>query len=273
MQKKTCLREKTCLFNPYVAEKCVGGDLVYRVCQEQYYAYDEWERLIYADLPGEGEYYFCYEETSMEDSMEASMVPYAFLEVYPRFCSFNRLAKEDYSFMDVPKGGEEAFLRQAGLTKEDILHEYQWQNESGDGIVWSHEAVCLTVYYDKEKETGCGYFAYPKEDFTDMSGFMFRGCEKIKLSETEDPYGVLAPYYTEGKPYISFIPLEDMFQWESSSYECKYDKDRLMYIWMYGTGSDTERFYIYEDDNDMPAYCLNVRRGTNDGITLFEFEP
>lgn len=256
------LKEKKCWLNPYVSKNCVNSKYCSFVCEEQYYVYDELERLIYASLQGEGEYYFCYEEDAM--------TPYAYLEPHLLFCNFYRLEEKDYSYMDVPEGGVDAFLCQAGLTKQDLFCEYQWHNESSiDTVIWSHDDICLTLYYDKEKEVGCGYFEYPGESFSDMEGFMFKGCEKLECKEA-DTYAVYADYH-DGKTNIYRIPLDELFQFDSWQYDCKYDNDRLMYIWLYGTNRDTERVYIYDKDSDYPSYCLNLV--WDYGITLFEFVP
>lgn len=242
------LQEKRCWFNQNVSTACV---------EEQYCVYDETERLLYADLQGEGEFYFCYEEDAM--------TPYACLELEP-LGSFYRLEVEDHGWMDVPKGGEEAFLRQAGLTKQDLFYEYQWHNESSfDTVIWAHDDVCLTLYYDKEKEVGCGYLEYPEESLTDMRGFMFKGCEKVDCREI-DPYAVYASYYNEQEDIYN-RPLEELLGYETWQIVFSYDNDRLMRILMW----DTERIYIYDGDSDHPSYCLNLVEGTWPGITLFEF--
>ena len=107
-----------------------------------------------------------------------------------------------------------------------------------------------------------------------MSGFMFKGCVEIDCREN-DPYGVFALYEGDSMDeiYLSSLSpeeLPDAFGHESL-YICEYDGEKLMRIWMYGTGSDTTRFFIYEGGSDMPSYCLNLVSGFTHGATLFKF--
>lgn len=185
------------------------------------------------------------------------------------------LAEQDcHNRVNVPRDGVDAFLSQVGLSRQDKFHEYRWHNESSHTIAWSHSDVVLTLYFDPERELGCGYLDYPEETFTDMDGFMFKGCIEIDCKET-DPYGVFALYEGDSMDeiYLGNLPpekLPDAYEYESL-YVCEYDGERLMRIWMYGTGSDTERFFIYDGDSDMPSYCLNLVDGVTHGATLFKF--
>lgn len=258
------LQEKVYQFNEEVfRNKGVGGN--------QHYVYDELERLLYVEYEWPetfGDCYLIYEGDSM--------IPMAYFQPHYYFSELVRLEEQDYhNRIEVPRDGVEAFLRQVGLSTQDKLHEYQWHNESSaDTIIWSHSDVALTLYYDPERELGCGYLDYPGETLIDMSGFMFKGCVEIDCREN-DPYGVFARYEGDSMDEIDLgsLPLEelpDAFQHESL-YVCEYDGERLMRIWMYGTGADTERFYIYDGDSDVPAYCLNLVSGFTHGATLFKF--
>lgn len=255
------LQEKVYQFNEGVfGNKGVGGN--------QHYIYDELERLLYVE----------YEPYTFEDCYLIyegdSMIPTAYFQ--PFYSEFVRLEEQDYhNRIEMPRDGVEAFLSQVGLSMEDKLHEYQWHNESSaDTIIWSHSDVALTLYYDPERELGCGYLDHPGEMFTDMSGFMFKGCVEIDCREN-DPYGVFALYEGDSMDeiYLSSLSpeeLPDAFGHESL-YICEYDGEKLMRIWMYGTGSDTTRFFIYEGGSDMPSYCLNLVSGFTHGATLFKF--
>lgn len=229
---------------------------------EQRYVYDGQERLQYAQLDINGEYYLIYEGDSM--------TPSAYLEVYPFYSRFVRMEERDYyGRVELPGYGIDAFLHQTGLSPQDQFYKYQWHNESSiDTGIWSHSDISLTLYFDPERELGCGYMDYFGEPFEDMSGFMFRGCMEIDC-KGNDPYGVFVFY--DGT--LGSLPPEELpnaYEHESM-YVCDYDGDRLMRIWMYGTGSDTERFFIYDGDSKVPSYCLNWVYGTRDIITLFKF--
>ena len=258
------LQEKVYQFNEGVfRNKGVGGN--------QHYVYDELERLLYVEYERpttHGDCYLIYEGDSM--------IPTAYFQPGYYYSELVRLEEQDYhNRIEVPRDGVRAFLSQVGLSMEDRLHEYQWHNESSaDTIIWSHSDVALTLYYDSERELGCGYLDYPGETLTDMSGFMFKGCVEIDCREN-DPYGVFARYEGDSMDEISLGSLSpeklpDAFQYESL-YVCEYEGERLMRIWMYGTGSDTERFFIYDGDSNVPAYCLNLVSGFTHGATLFKF--
>lgn len=236
-----------------------------------HYVYDELERLLYVEH-GRREFfdtcYMIYEGDSM--------IPAAYLELSYYFLKFVPLAEQDYhNRVNVPRDGVDAFLSQVGLSRQDKFHEYRWHNESSfDTVIWSHSDVVLTLYFDPERDLGCGYLDYPGETLTDMDGFMFKGCIEIDCKET-DPYGVYALYEGDSMDEIHLgnLPpeeLPDTYEYESD-YICEYDGKRLMRIWMYGTGSDTERFFIYDGDSDMPLYCLNLVNGVTHGATLFRF--
>ncbi|MDE6641030.1 MAG: hypothetical protein K2K63_10920 [Acetatifactor sp.] len=232
-----------------------------------HYVYDELERLLYVEQGRFDTFYMVYEGDSM--------IPAAYLELDYYFLKFVPLAEQDYhNRVNVPRDGVDAFLSQVGLSRQDKFHEYRWHNESSDTIIWSHSDVVLTLYFDPERELGCGYLDYPGETLTDMDGFMFKGCIEIDCKET-DPYGVYALYEGDSMDEIHLgnLPpdkLPDAYEYESD-YICEYDGERLMRIWMYGTGSDTERFFIYDGDSDMPLYCLNLVNGVTHGATLFRF--
>ena len=90
-----------------------------------------------------------------------------------------------------------------------------------------------------------------------------------------DPYEVFTLYEGDSTDeiYLGNLPpeeLPDAFPHESM-YVCEYDGERLMRIWMYGTGSAVERFFIYDGDSDMPLYCLNLVSGVTHGAMLFTF--
>lgn len=263
-RKEGSLREKVYQYNEeYFQYVAVGG--------ERSDVYDERERLLYVETEYEKDYYFIYEEDAM--------IPTAYLELYPRYLDFVRLEDKDYdNRADIPRDGVEAFLRQVGLSPQDKFYEYQWRNESSSENVWSHSDIILTLYYDPERELGCGYFDYPGESLEDMSGFMFKGCVEIDCRE-KDPYGVYAEYnlsehyrLDEVDIYHGMSPeeLPQAYEYESQ-YVCEYDGGRLMRIWMYGTGSSNERFFIYDGDSDVPSYCLNLVSGVFAGATLFKF--
>lgn len=235
------------------------------------FVYDGLERLLYTEemVPGVmGEcYYLIYEGDSM--------IPVAYLHLFAHSALLERVEERDYhNRVDVPRDGVDAFLDQVGLSQEDKLHEYRWHNESTDHNAWSHSDEVLTLYYDPDRELGCGYVDYPGEAFEDMSGFMFKGCMEIDCDEY-DPYGVFARYEGDSASEIDLgdLPpekLPDAYENESM-YICEYDGERLVRMWMYGTGSATEKFYIYEGGNDMPSYCLNLVSGVEHGATLFKF--
>lgn len=233
-----------------------------------HYVYDELERLLYVEYGRRKAFdtgYLIYEGDSM--------IPAAYLELDYYSLYFVSLEEQDYhNRVNVPRDGVDAFLSQVGLSRQDKFHEYRWHNDTGEA--WSHSDVVLTLYFDPERELGCGYLDYPGETLTDMDGFMFKGCIEIDCKET-DPYGVFALYEGDSMDeiYLGNLPpeeLPDAYEHESL-YVCEYDGERLMRIWMYGTGSDTERFFIYAGDSDMPLYCLNLVNGVTHGATLFKF--
>lgn len=235
-----------------------------------HYVYDELERLLYVGHGRREIFDACYLVYEGD-----SMIPAAYLELDYYFLKFVPLAEQDYhNRVNVPRDGVDAFLSQVGLSQQDKFHEYRWHNESSDTVIWSHSDVVLTLYFDPERELGCGYLDYPGETLTDMDGFMFKGCIEIDCKET-NPYGVFALYEGDSMDEIhlgnlSPEKLPDVYKYESD-YICEYDGERLMRIWMYGTGSDTERFFIYDGDSGIPSYCLNLVNGVTHGATLFKF--
>ena len=235
-----------------------------------HYVYDELERLLYVEFGRRKAFdtgYLIYEGDSM--------IPAAYLELDYYSLDFVSLEEQDYhNRVNVPRDGVDAFLSQVGLSRRDKFHEYQWHYESSHTIAWSHSDVVLTLYFDPERELGCGYLDYPGETLTDMDGFMFKECIEIDCKET-DPYGVIALFAGDSMDeiYLGNLPpekLPDAYEYESL-YICEYDGERLMRIWMYGTGSDTERYFIYDGNSDMPSYCLNLAAGVTHGATLFKF--
>lgn len=237
----------------------------------QRFVYDGLERLLYVEemKPGVmGECHCLIYEGE-------SMIPTAYLYLSANFALLERIEEQDcHNRVEVPRDGADAFLHQVGLSREDKLHAYQWHNESSAHTAWSHSDEVLTLYYDPERELGCGYRDYPGEAFEDMSGFVFKGCMEINCAQY-DPYGVFARYEGDSAEEIELdeLPpekLPDAYAHEDM-YICEYDGERLMRIWMYGTGSATEKFFIYEGDNDMPSYCLNLVSGVTHGATLFKF--
>lgn len=257
------LQEKEYQFN----EEIFGHE---SVDWNPHYVYDELERLLYVEYGRRkifDTFYMVYEGDSM--------IPAAYLELYYYFLNFVPLAEQDYhNRVNVPRDGVDAFLSQVGLSRQDKFHEYRWHNESSHTIAWSHSDVVLTLYFDPERELGCGYLDYPGETLTDMDGFMFKGCIEIDCKET-DPYGVFAEYEGDSidEIYLGNLPpekLPDAYEYEGG-YICEYDGERLMRIYLDGTGSDTERFFIYDGDSDKPSYCLNLVNGVTHGATLFRF--
>lgn len=257
------LQEKEYWFN----EEVFGHE---SVDWNPHYVYDELERLLYVEHGRRGAFdtsYLIYEGDSM--------IPTAYLVPYRHSTHLDRVEEQDYhNRIDVPRDGVDAFLSQVGLSRQDKFYEYQWHNESSADTVWSHSDVVLTLYFDPERELGCGYWNYPGETLIDMDGFMFNGCMEIDCKEN-DPYEVFAMYEGDSmdEVYLGNLPpdeLPDAFPHESM-YVCEYEGERLMRIWMYGTGSDTERFFIYDGDSDMPSYCLNLVYGVTHGATLFKF--
>lgn len=257
------LQEKEYWFN----EEVFGHE---SVDWNPHYVYDELERLLYVEHGRRGAFdtsYLIYEGDSM--------IPTAYLVPYRHSTHLDRVEEQDYhNRIDVPRHGVDAFLSQVGLSRQDKFYEYQWHNESSADTVWSHSDVVLTLYFDPERELGCGYWDYPGETLIDMDGFMFKGCMEIDCKEN-DPYGVFAMYEGDSMDeiYLGNLPPDELpnaFPHESM-YVCEYEGERLMRIWMYGTGSDTERFFIYDGDSDRPSYCLNLVYGVTHGATLFKF--
>lgn len=258
------LQEKEYWFN----EEVFGHE---SVDWNPHYVYDELERLLYVEHGRRGAFdthYLIYEGDSM--------IPTAYLEPYSLFTYLTRVEEQDYhNRIDVPRDGVDAFLSQVGLSRQDKMYEYQWhRGSSDDTIIWSQSDSVLTLYYDPDRELGCGYWDNPGKSFEDMGGFMFKGCIEINCKEN-DPYGVFALYEGDSMDEIylgdlSPEELPDAFQYESM-YECEYDGERLMRIRMYGTGSVNERFFVYDGDSDMPSYCLNLEYGFTHGATLFKF--
>ncbi|MDE7476502.1 MAG: hypothetical protein K2M91_00890, partial [Lachnospiraceae bacterium] len=234
--------------------------------RSQYYIYDELERLQYVGLgydesPTE-EYYLCYEGDSM--------TPFSYLTLSKRYLEMGCIEVSDYAETYFPKDGINAFLQQAGLTRNDIFYQYQWHNEDSDGVLWTHSDSCLTLYCDKERGVGCGYLEYPKEYSPFMRGFIFKGDVKVDCSKT-DPYAVYAEYGCDDSISIHNWSFEE-FQKDQSSFYCDYDdKGRILRTLVIGN-RDIERFYIYEGDNELPSYCFNIVHGSSSGVTLFEFD-
>lgn len=258
------LQEKEYWFN----EEVFGHE---SVDWNPHYVYDELERLLYVEHGRRGAFDACYLIYEGD-----SMIPTAYLKPFRHSTHLDRVEEQDYhNRIDVPRDGVDAFLSQVGLSRQDKFYEYQWHNESSaDTGIWSHSDVVLTLYFDPERELGCGYWDYPGETFIDMDGFMFKGCIEIDC-KVNDPYGVFAMYEGDSMDEICLgnLPpekLPDAFPHESM-YVCEYEGERLMRIWMYGTGSDMERFFIYDGDSDMPSYCLNLVYGVTHGAALFKF--
>lgn len=261
------LQEKVYQYNEEVVPyRELGGS--------QYYVYDERERLLYAEFETVmGDCYFVYEDDSM--------VPCAYLEVdsHSHFASFVRLREKEYdNWLEVPREGAEAFLSQVGLCLQDKIYEYR-RNDDGAFVKEAYTETEVTLYYDPEKELGCGYRDYPKASLRDMSGFQFKGCVEIDCREY-DPYEVYAEYHTghEQRYCLDEIdvycqPLEelpDRYSYENA-YACEYQGDRLIRILMDDACGRVERFYIYDGESGVPSYCLNLFYGCRPGVTLFKF--
>lgn len=266
------LREKRYQFNGEVVPyRELGGN--------QRYVYDERERLLYAEFETVmGDCYFVYEGDCM--------VPCAWLEVWSNYAGFTRVKDREYdNWLEIPREGAEAFLRQIGLDSEDKLYEFRQYND-GEFLTETYRESVLTLYYNPERELGCGYECYPEMTIMDrarpdMAGFQFKGCIKIDCREY-DPYEVFADYHDTGdlqdtdtpeEIKIHCIPLEelsDTYSYENA-YVCEYREGRLARIQMDRCCGSVERFYIYDGESEVPSYCLNFFYGCRPGVTLFEF--
>lgn len=262
------LREKVYQFHEeLVPYRELGGN--------QRYVYDERERLLYAEFETVmGDCYFVYEEDAL--------VPCAWLEVDQNYVFLTKLEDRGYdNWLEIPREGAEAFLRQIGLDFGDQIYEYRNDDDEHPMEAWRKSV--LTLYYDPQKELGGGYEYFPGRSVGDrggkMTGFQFKGCVEIDCRRY-DPYEVFADYhdvpeqqYVPDEIGIHCLPpeeLPDTYSYEGA-YVCEYREDRLVRVQMDRCCGSLERFYIYEGESDQPSYCLNLFYGCRPGVTLFKF--
>lgn len=161
--------------------------------------------------------------------------------------------------------------------------------QTEDGGSEKEEIFTVFFYYRKEGSLREKVYQYNEEYFQYVAvggerSDVYDERERLLYVETEyekDYYfiyeedAMIPTAYLELYPrYLDFVRLEDKlpqaYEYESQ-YVCEYDGGRLMRIWMYGTGSSNERFFIYDGDSDVPSYCLNLVSGVFAGATLFKF--
>lgn len=225
--------------------------------RSQYYLYDELERLQYIRLNNKRDqwedYYFCYEEESM--------IPFSCLTLMEHIVAVYEIIDNCDRWAAIPKNGVDAFLRQAGLPKQEVFYRYQWHNSDTNGVIWQHSDVNLTLYYNKEKEIGCGLLEYPAESIN-MDGFLFTECIKVDCSKTNPNEAY--DYYSDGEEVYCY-PMEKL----TAAY-CDYRGDKLLRSILLGN-TEIERFYIYNEDNTLPLYCLNLIYGSHCSVALIQF--
>ena len=91
------------------------------------------------------------------------------------------------------------------ITKTGGFYRYQWHNSDTNGVIWQHSDVNLTLYYNKEKEIGCGLLEYPAESIN-MDGFLFTECIKVDCSKTNPNEAY--DYYSDGEEVYCY-PMEN----------------------------------------------------------------
>lgn len=158
-------------------------------------------------------------------------------------------------WLEIPENGENAFLVQAGFDDAEIFFEKQYEKEK------------VVLYFDEKQNRGCGFLYTASDGESDSClGFMFEGCEVIDGDDIE-PYSVYYAYDLSGVERYEYvldeIPKEDII-------ECEYEDEVLQHISLYVTHGADERFYIYEDGDDEPLYCLTLDPGW--GACLCRFE-
>ena len=115
--------------------------------------------------------------------------------------------------------------------------------------------------YNKEKEIGCGLLEYPAESIN-MDGFLFTECIKVDCSKTNPNEAY--DYYSDGEEVYCY-PMEKL----TAAY-CDYRGDKLLRSILLGN-TEIERFYIYNEDNTLPLYCLNLIYGSHCSVALIQF--
>lgn len=128
--------------------------------------------------------------------------------------------------------------------KEAFLYEYDFDGQEPYFEYFTEDgALQLELYYDEYCGVGCGLRYYPGEDW-EPEGFLFNGaCNYRYYTDFMDSGGIETDRY--------------------SSRQSHYDEgERLIYEHCYVTHGSVDYYYIYEEESEIPAYCLIIDHNT-----------
>lgn len=167
--------------------------------------------------------------------------------------------EKTWEWLEISADDKEGFLQQQGFSADDIFYKYKWTDGSD---------FYLTLYYDDEKRTGCGFVTSTYDNNTSINGFAFKECIDIDSTQVS-PFSVYSYNSLLGNE-LQFVDIEEYpSRFEEGNYRFYYEGERLMHIYMYLTHGCDERFYIYEGESNVPQFCLELDPGW--GVIFYWF--